>query len=136
VEASPAWLPAPRERATSWALRRAQYELWLAEPDAFALVAREAGRAVGYAMVHLGGPSVTWPLGERLATVETLAVLAEARGRGVGRTLLDGVRREARRRGADSMTLLVMEDNEAAQRFYEREGFRPFARLLSAPLDP
>jgi ribosomal protein S18 acetylase RimI-like enzyme len=131
------WLPDVRSRADSWRLRRAQYDGWLAGGEGFGLVARaDDGSPLGYAFVLMGEGSATWPLGDRNGEVETLAVLPEARGGGVGAALLDGARREAARRGAEGIALLVTEGNDGALRFYEREGFRPFARLVVAPLDP
>jgi ribosomal protein S18 acetylase RimI-like enzyme len=134
------WLPEVRPRAEAWSLRRAQYEGWLAAGDGFGLIAREGegegGGALGYAFVVMGEGSATWPLGKRNGEVETLALLPAARGDGIGAALLDAARDEAARRGAEGIALLVAEGNEGAMRFYEREGFRPFARLVYAPLDP
>ena len=45
-----------RTPAESWAVRRALYEEWLAEPDAFILIAEAASEPVGYALVHMRGP--------------------------------------------------------------------------------
>lgn len=130
------WLPDVRSRADSWRLRRAQYAGWLADGEGFGLVARDDdGAPLGYAFVLMGEGSATWPLGERNGEVETLAVLPEARGGGVGAALLAAARREASDRGAKGIALLVAEGNDDAMRFYEREGFRPFARLVFAPLD-
>lgn len=130
------WLPDVRPRAESWRRRRAQYAEWLAGGDAFGLVAREDdGRALGYVFVTMGGGSATWPVGDRQAEIASLALVPEARGAGVGAALLEAANREAARRGGDAVYLLVAEGNEGAMRFYEREGFRPFARLLLAPID-
>src|SRR3954471_4712632 len=100
----PAWIGPTRERAESWSRRRADYARWLDE-DALVLVARNGGRAVGYAFVTLGeSDSSTWQLEGRTAELESLAVLPEARGAGVGAALLAAVRgrRRARRPGAAS----------------------------------
>ena len=75
-------------------MRRGDYERWLAEPGSFALVAEEDGEAVGYAVVHLQGPDETWVTGERTAELETIAVLPEQRGAGIGAALMDAVDRE------------------------------------------
>jgi GNAT superfamily N-acetyltransferase len=111
----------------SWAQRRAQYADWLTGPDAFVLIARrDDGRAVGYALVVLrpaGGP--TWTgRGLRLADVETLSVMPEARGAGLGRQLLDAVAEHARTLGVEEVELTVIAQNADARRFYAREGFR------------
>ena len=51
-----------------------------------------------------------------------------ARGRGVGRALLDHLERRARARGAVAMTLEVADANEAAVRLYAAAGFEPTGR--------
>lgn len=122
--------------ATSRGNGAAEYEEWLAEDGAFALVARRGPSAVGYALVHLRGTSPTWQLGDRAGEVETLSVLAGERGRGTGRLLLDAVNARLLSLGATEVSLHVLFGNEQAERFYEREGFRPFAVWLSRPLSP
>ncbi|MEM1107504.1 MAG: GNAT family N-acetyltransferase [Planctomycetota bacterium] len=52
-----------------------------------------------------------------------LAVSPGARGRGVGRALMDAVLNEARRRGCCSVTLEVHPDNAVAKRLYASSGF-------------
>src|SRR5207249_1289727 len=53
----------------------------------------------------------------------SLAVLPEHRGRGIGARLLDAVSGEAAAAGLSALALDVAADNEAAIRFYVREGF-------------
>jgi ribosomal protein S18 acetylase RimI-like enzyme len=50
-------------------------------------------------------------------------VAPDARGVGVGRTLVDAVVAWARARGCSSLVLSVTETNEGARRFYEACGF-------------
>ncbi|MEO0973507.1 MAG: GNAT family N-acetyltransferase [Pseudomonadota bacterium] len=57
-----------------------------------------------------------------LLNVHDLAVLPAARGRGVGKALLDAAAAKARGLGACRVTLEVLETNPA-RRLYEREGF-------------
>jgi GNAT superfamily N-acetyltransferase len=78
---------APEE---SWAIRRGLYEQWLAEPDAFAMVALVDDDLVGYALVSWRPPEESWVTGDRVAELETLAVLPEQRGKGTGRALMIG----------------------------------------------
>jgi GNAT superfamily N-acetyltransferase len=134
-EIGPAWIGPTRERAESWARRRADYARWLDE-DALVLVARDGGRAVGYAFATLDeSDSSTWLLEGRTAELESLAVLPEARGAGVGAALLAAVREQLRALGVRRIDLTVVEGNDDAMRFYEREGFRPFLRVLSTRLE-
>lgn len=95
------WMPRvhPREsvepfvREVVFAMRRA----W---------VALEGDEPVGFLALDIEG------------CVTALYVAAHARGRGVGRALLDRAKT-----GERALTLHVFEPNERARRFYAREGF-------------
>lgn len=54
----------------SWAAARRSYAEWLRDPDTFLLIAEQAGRPVGYALVTLGKPYWGWASGERVADVD------------------------------------------------------------------
>jgi ribosomal protein S18 acetylase RimI-like enzyme len=132
---APDFLPPMRERADSWARRRAAYAEWLAA-GGFAFVARVDGTIAGYVMVRLDDlSSVSWQIDGRTAEIETLAVLPEHRGRGIGKALLGAARAAGRERGATHATLSVVAGNEDALRFYAREGLRPFVSRLVGPID-
>jgi GNAT superfamily N-acetyltransferase len=79
-----------RSPAESWQVRRALYEEWLAEPDAFVLIAEGGGTPIGYAVVHTRGSEESWDTGDRIAVLETLAVLPSHRGDGIGGALFRG----------------------------------------------
>jgi ribosomal protein S18 acetylase RimI-like enzyme len=66
-----------------------------ADPSTFALIAEAGSVAVGYALVHVRGPEESWQTGP-VAELETLAVLPELRGRGIGFDLLAAVFRRLR----------------------------------------
>ena len=119
-----------RPASESWAIRRRQYELWLEDPGSFALVAEEDGEPVGYAFVHVHGPDDTWVTSERTAELETLAVLPEQRGAGIGAALMDAVDGELKGLGIDDLGLVVVAGNTAALRFYERRGLRAYAHRM------
>jgi GNAT superfamily N-acetyltransferase len=129
-------LGSPRPREESWRRRRQQYERWLSEPGSFALIAERAGRPVGYAMVHLRHGSPTWPLSERAGELETLSVLPEERGAGVGSALLAAVRKELAQLGATELSLHVVPTSHDALRFYERHGFNTIALWLTSNVPP
>jgi GNAT superfamily N-acetyltransferase len=115
----------------AWAIRRRQYERWLAEGgDGTLFVARERGRPVGYAMLTVSASGATWEVGGRQGELESLAVAAEARGAGVGTALIEVCRDELRRQGVETWVVAVVEANHDAVRLYEREGFEPFYRAL------
>lgn len=107
----------------SWMHRRANYESWLAEPDAFAFVARRGGRAVGYVLVTVNGASNTWAGWERFGYVETLSVLPGERGAGVGDALLRTAEDHLDTLGIEHVELTVLARNEQARRFYARAGY-------------
>jgi GNAT superfamily N-acetyltransferase len=81
---------------------------------------------VGYAMLTAGAGAATWDLGNTVAELETLSVLAEERGSGVGAALMEAGRRWAVEHGARTMAVGLAHTNVGAKRFYEREGFTPF----------
>jgi GNAT superfamily N-acetyltransferase len=114
-----------RDREGSWRKRRPHYEQLLAKPGSFALIARRDGRAVGYAIVELDHDgSTSWTV-EKGALLETISVLPEERGTGVGGALLERVRAELEGTGAEILVLSVVAVNAGAIRFYERHGFTP-----------
>jgi GNAT superfamily N-acetyltransferase len=116
-----------RPFADTWRKRRGQYQAWLTgEDEAVLLLAERGGRVVGYAMLTGGPGAATWDLGERVAEIETLSVLPEERGGGVGAALVEASRRWALERGADTIAVGLAHTNEGAERFYGREGFTPF----------
>jgi [ribosomal protein S18]-alanine N-acetyltransferase len=58
-----------------------------------------------------------------LADVQTIAVVPEAEGRGLGTAMLQWMVAEASRRGARDVLLEVRADNPRAQQLYIRHGF-------------
>ncbi len=115
-----------RPKADSWAVRRALYEEWLRDPDAFVLIAESEGEPVGYAMVELRGPEETWATGDRVAMLETLVVLPGHRGEGIGSALVERMHEELRRLGVSHFVVGVIASNADAVRFYERLGLTRF----------
>jgi ribosomal protein S18 acetylase RimI-like enzyme len=113
----------------SWTARRALYEEFLAG-GGFALLAERAGALVAYAMVAIKTSTETelddtWQSGERVAEIETLVVLPEARGEGVGSALLDAIDAELAGMGIADVLIAAFVTNTEAIRLYERRGFRP-----------
>ncbi len=93
-------------------------QTWWAElagrPRRHYVAAVDGADLLGYAGLDLGG---------EVADVMTIATLPAARGRGVGRRLLDELVRCAHDDGAESLLLEVRADNEPARRLYEAGGF-------------
>jgi RimJ/RimL family protein N-acetyltransferase len=112
-----------RELPEAWRIRRAKYERWLANPDTFFVIAEAEGDPVGYACVTVGPPYASWDSGERLAELETLSVLPEHRGSGVGAALLEAVWNRLAELGVADMQITTTATNFGAKRFYESQGF-------------
>jgi ribosomal-protein-alanine N-acetyltransferase len=91
---------------------------WWAElagrPRRAYVVEEEGGKVLGYAGLDLGG---------EVADVMTMAVAPSARGRGLGRRLLDELVSRAREDRAAHLMLEVRADNEAARNLYDSKGF-------------
>jgi ribosomal protein S18 acetylase RimI-like enzyme len=82
----------------------------------------ESGDAVAFCQMISSKDSDDDP--DRVGQITSIHVLPQQRGHGYGRTLLDHVVAELRRRGFAELTLWVLEENWNARRFYERYGFR------------
>ena len=119
-----------RAPADSWRRRSANYHRWLREPDAFAFIAEEPAGPVGYALVHFRDGSETWQSADRVAELETLSVLPDARNSGIGKALLDAVRAELGRLAPTELWLAAVTTNTDALRFYERHAFIPVTMAL------
>jgi len=108
------------------ALRSAVLELLGVAQRGSMLVARENGRALGYAALCFGH-SIEFR--GRDAFVDELYVAPDARGRGLGRALLRALEADARASGVRQLHLEVEPGNEA-QRLYLAEGFTATGREL------
>jgi ribosomal-protein-alanine acetyltransferase len=84
------------------------------------LVADDAGSLLGY-----GGLSCPVVAAGGDAEIMTLAVAPQTQGQGLGRDLLDALRRTAVERGAGRLVLEVRADNAPARALYAAAGFEP-----------
>jgi ribosomal protein S18 acetylase RimI-like enzyme len=120
---------------SSWEVRSASYREWLADPRSFLLIARDGERAVGYAVTRVmeSGPEWrdAWVMPPTMAELETLVVLPELRNTGLGTRMLDAVEAELDRQGISEVIVGIVAGNDAAQRLYERRGFRPRWLVMS-----
>ena len=122
--------------ATTWAARRALYAELLAKPDTVLLLATAGDALVGYGLAHVmpaeeSWVADTWATGPRIGEIESLAVLPEHRGQGLGSELLDRLERELRNQGVTDLVLGLLPGNAGAARLYERRGYRPTWLYLS-----
>ncbi|HLL67032.1 MAG TPA: GNAT family N-acetyltransferase [Micromonosporaceae bacterium] len=123
---------AVQDPGLSWQTRRSWYLTWLFDPDSFVVIARYEHQPVGYALVEVAdGPDDTWRTGRRVATLQSLSVAPQWRGRGIGGGLVDRVDAELAGRGIGDVFLDVVLGNDGARRFYERRGFAPTTMRLA-----
>ena len=110
--------------AVSWSVRRRLYEHVLAS-GGFALVARDDGADIGYAVA--GAEPAHWPAtfvtAAENAELHTLAVRAGRRGRGVGSALMDAADARLDEQGHRDRTIGVLPANVRASALYERRGY-------------
>jgi ribosomal protein S18 acetylase RimI-like enzyme len=116
--------------AETWAERRALYEQVFEKPDTVLLLAFDGDALIGYALGHVLAVqdtwiADTWRTGPRVAEIESLSVLPEYRGRGIGTALMDALERELEAHGVRDFIVGALAGNEDAQRLYRRRGFRP-----------
>lgn len=74
------------------------------------------------------------PVSPDTLLMDGIAVAAEARGKGVGRRLLDAMAEEARARNLASIRLDVIDTNPRARALYERLGFAGMGAETLGPL--
>jgi ribosomal protein S18 acetylase RimI-like enzyme len=122
--------------AETWAASRAMYVELLARPDTVLLLAHADGALVGYGLAHVMEAGETWladtwVTGRRVGEIESLSVLPDLRGAGIGSALLDGLERALANDGVTDLVLGVLPGNDAARRLYERRGYRPTFLYLS-----
>lgn len=119
-----------RDDEDTWARRRAHYQRQLARPGTFVLLAHLDGRPAGYALVTLEEASPTWSEPDGWAEIDSLALLPEARGQGLGERMIKRIQAEV---GDRELRLFAMAGNADALRFYEREGFQTCIVVMRRP---
>jgi ribosomal protein S18 acetylase RimI-like enzyme len=85
-------------------------------------LAYEGDEAIGLAICLVGFSSFR---AKPLVNIHDIAVSPSARGKGVGRQLLDVIEKDARSLGCCKVTLEVRSDNSRAKELYRRVGFKP-----------
>lgn len=126
--------------AETWRVRGALYAGLLATPGTILLLATDGdvdgAPPLGYGLAHVVDAADTWvadtwATGRRIGEIESLAVVAERRGEGIGTALLDGLEQELRDAGVHDLVVGALPGNAAALRLYERRGYRPTWLYLS-----
>ena len=104
---------------------RAQLILGLQKhPTTLIFVAFENNHPVGAAICFIGFSTFA---AKPLVNIHDFVVLPAARGKGVGRRLLNAVENKARAIGCCKLTLEVMDNNRPALRMYHAAGFARYA---------
>jgi ribosomal protein S18 acetylase RimI-like enzyme len=119
----------------SWATRRRFYADCLSHNGSFVLLAYSREDLVAYAFVLVKATSSmwsdTWVVGERTAELETLVVVPEWRGQGIGSLLMDRVESELVRSGIKDIIIGALPTNTDALNLYRRRGFEPTALVMT-----
>ena len=113
----------------------------VAHPGAHVLLAWDNARPIGVATCFVGFSTFA---ARPLLNVHDLSVVADARGRGVGRALLARAELLALSLGCIKLSLEVLEDNARARGLYASFGFRDYVLggverrtfFLTKPLQP
>jgi len=102
-----------------------------AEKHGIMLIAEEGGKAVGWAFAHDEKAEVFVVEPERShGFLAELFLMPEARGKGLGRALIEGCEAWARGRGHKLLTVGVLAKNPAAIRAYEGAGYAPYVAIM------
>lgn len=80
----------------------------------------------------LDAAAIVTTIGERTTHLAQIVVDPRARGRGLGRALVESVMATAAARGFERMTLLVAASNDRASALYDRLGYKQTATFLAA----
>jgi len=132
----------------TWRVRRELYEQLLAKPDTQLLLAFAGEVAVGYGLAHVLTVDETWipdtwETDSRIGEIESLSVLPEYRGSGLGSELLERLEQHlhaigvkdlilgAHAIGVKDLILGALPGNTDAIRLYERRGYQPTWLYLS-----
>jgi len=108
------------ETGLGWSWTGARVARNIASASTVTLVACDAGRVIGFAIMYFG---------DEHAHLSLLAVRRSRQRAGVGRHLVEWLEESALAAGIGSIRLELRTSNRAARRFYERLGFVEIARV-------
>jgi len=106
----------------------------LDELNSIVLVAERDGEVIGFTYAGLEGKDYMALRGPAGALYD-IAVDPAHRGQGIGRILLDAALEKLKARGAPRVLLSTAEKNAAAQRLFDRAGFRRTMIEMTRELD-
>lgn len=123
---------ATRQREGSWPQRRDHYVVTVAgSPHASLWLAATEQGPIGYALSFEDALD-----GAPVEVLESLALLPESRGHGLGAELVGVVEADARGRGIGRLAIDVMGGNDRALAFYHREGYEPYSKTWMRSVHP
>jgi GNAT superfamily N-acetyltransferase len=97
----------------------------IADPDSAALVIEGRDGLLGMAIVRVAEQGHHSMSSARVAELSRVVVAEEARGRGLGKMLIEAATAFGRERGATFLTAKLFTGNTAGRVFWERLGFVP-----------
>jgi GNAT superfamily N-acetyltransferase len=106
----------------------------MAGPGQFVLLGRDEAK-VPVAFLHGSFHRSNLVFDDVFVFIENIYVVEAARGSGIGTDLVERFETWARQQGANEVRLHVNAGNAIGQRFWDREGFRPFEYLMRKPLE-
>ncbi|QKS18123.1 ribosomal protein S18-alanine N-acetyltransferase [Curtobacterium sp. Csp2] len=116
------WLEHASFPTDAWSAAQMAGELW--SPHGYYVVLETTDSGAPTVIGYAGLSSLA---GNPVADVQTIAVAAEHRGRGLGKVLFTELLDEARRRDVHEVFLEVRADNPVAQAMYTAAGFEQIA---------
>ncbi|MFJ2028920.1 GNAT family N-acetyltransferase [Streptosporangium sp. NPDC087985] len=118
----------------NWPAERglAQFRDALSDPYRLVMVAEDGGQIIGHLTGTLSGPTSMRPV--MVATLGSVYVRPAHRGQKIGTDLVEEFRAWARHHGAQYAGVTAYAGNEAAVRFYERNGFAMRSVVLETVL--
>lgn len=132
------------EPGEAWQRRLQEYLSWMNEAGGVIYIAtkQQPGgqgepeeKVVGYAALRFVTSGSTFDTGETHGELESLVVLPEARGEGIGYALMTACRKELERREIDHWSMSTLADNSAAIALGRKAGFEPFMIRMAQRLD-
>jgi ribosomal protein S18 acetylase RimI-like enzyme len=120
----------------TWRERQALYRQLFTQHEPVLLLGGHDGEVVGYGFGYTRPVTGTWladtwATGARIGEIESLSVLPEYRGQGLGSMLLEQLHERLQLQGARDFILGALANNSDAMRLYQRHGYRPTWLYLS-----
>ena len=108
------------EKGLRWSWTPRRVAVSVRSPTAIVVVARSAGRIVGFGIMRYGDDD---------AHLDLLGVDHDCRREGLGRRIVEWLEKPALVAGISAVFLEVRGSNHGAQAFYERLGYRKLAQI-------